>query len=101
MVQLAISRGMPDVTSHRSQPALPSMLSGYDLVLCMERRHLESISRMLPTNIGRFRLFGHWGVGEIADPHQGTQTEYEIGLSQIDESAKRWAKKLIHLGMVN
>ena len=101
MMELACARGMADLSAHRSKPAMPALLARYDLALCMELRHVHVLKAIAPTRTGTLRLLGHWGVGEIADPYRGTAEQYDVALTQIETSVRRWAEKLIQLGMVN
>lgn len=101
MVGLAASQSMPALGMHRAQPVLPTMLRKYDLVLCMEPHHVERVLELDPTRVGQVKLLGHWGEGPIPDPYRGTPEQYVAALASIDSAAKKWARKLIFLGMVN
>jgi protein-tyrosine phosphatase len=100
MTTLAQGLGLHDLAAHRSRPLLPSMLSSYDLVLCMERRHIDSAVRLSPTQIGKIKLLGHWGIGEISDPYRGTAEQYEVAVKSMQEACSTWVRKLVQLGMV-
>lgn len=101
MSELAASRGMPPLDLHRAQPVLPTMLRKYDLVLCMEPRHMERVLELDPTRVGQVKLLGHWGQGPIPDPYRGPAEGYVLALDSIAAGAKAWANKLVFLGLVN
>ncbi|RTA50300.1 protein tyrosine phosphatase [Klebsiella pneumoniae subsp. pneumoniae] len=45
---------------HLGRQLTPAMARQYDLILVMERIHLEQIGRIAPEVRGKTMLFGHW-----------------------------------------
>ncbi|HBR9421712.1 TPA: protein tyrosine phosphatase, partial [Klebsiella pneumoniae] len=67
----------------------------YDLVLVMERSHLEQVSRIAPEVRGKTMLFGHWLEGkEIPDPYRKSDEAFDSVYQLIDIASQRWAAKL-------
>lgn len=99
MARLLELRGANAMTSHRSRPIMPTMLTRYDLVLCMEEQHRQRVLELYPAGRGKVRLLGHWSIQEISDPIGQPEPVYIAALDQIDICAAQWAKKLIDMGM--
>lgn len=56
---------------HKGQQFTSSLGRQYDLILVMERNHIEHISQLAPEVRGKIMLFGHWlGEKEIPDPYK-------------------------------
>jgi protein-tyrosine phosphatase len=94
MRELALERGWGDMSGFRSRPLLPSIVQGSDLILCMERSHVDHILHSAPTLQGRVKLFGHWQQREIDDPTNMATSHYLSCLQSIEEAANSWKHKL-------
>ena len=67
----------------------------YDLILVMERTHIEQICRIAPEVRGKTMLFGHWlEQREIPDPYRKSEEAFVSVYQLIELAAKRWAEKL-------
>ncbi len=56
---------------HLGRQLTPAMARQYDLILVMERIHLEQIGRIAPEVRGKTMLFGHWlNQKDIPDPYK-------------------------------
>lgn len=85
--------------AHRSRPIMPTMLTRYDLVLCMEEQHMRRVLTLYPSGRGKVRLLGHWSTQEIADPIGQSEPVYAAALDQLESCTAQWAKKLIDMRM--
>ena len=79
-VEVAAREGV-DLTSHRSRRATRAMLQEADLVLVMERTHLEAVKE-LGMDSGRVFVLSEWPApGEpglaVSDPFGGSIEAYE------------------------
>ena len=102
MIQaLMTERGYPEIADHRSRALLPSYLTKYQLILCMEQDHMERVRRLSVLALGKAMLVGHWdGRKEISDPIGQAQEVYEAALVEMQKCSNQWAAKLIDMGMV-
>jgi protein-tyrosine phosphatase len=80
---------------HAGQQLTSSLCRNYDLILTMEKRHVESIARIAPEVRGKTMLFGHWlGQVEIDDPYRKSQEAFEHVFQLLLRSADKWAQSL-------
>lgn len=67
----------------------------YDLILVMEKSHIEQIGRMAPEVRGKTMLFGHWiGQRDIPDPYRKSEEAFSSVYELIEQAGKHWAEKL-------
>lgn len=99
--EMMIERGHPEIEAHRSRALMPSHLSQYDLVLCMERDHVERVQRLSPYASNKTRLFGQWqGQADVEDPIGRSSATYARSLDIMDGMADQWVEKMLMMGMV-
>ena len=100
MLQSMSSRGYHNLSAHRSKMLMPSHLLKYDLVLCMENKHIELAEAMQINARGKVKLLGHWNDGaEVADPIGRSAVFYENAIDQMQIMAKQWSEKIALLGL--
>ncbi|MDH5979702.1 low molecular weight phosphotyrosine protein phosphatase [Vibrio splendidus] len=93
-ILIAAENGI-DVKNHQSQQVTPQLCAQYDLILVMEKGHLEALTRISPEVRGKTMLFGQWiGQKDIPDPHTQSREAFEYAFQLIDKAAQAWAKKL-------
>ena len=99
--QMMLERGYPDIEAHRSRALMPSHLTQYDLVLCMERDHIERVQRLSPYASNKTRLFGHWEQqAQVDDPVGRSDKTYARSLDIMAGMADQWVEKMMMMGMV-
>ncbi|VVQ25989.1 low molecular weight protein-tyrosine-phosphatase [Pseudomonas fluorescens] len=80
---------------HRARQLSTRLLSQADLVLVMERRHIESVTRLAPEARGKTFLLGKWQHDcEIPDPYRKDITAFEHTYRLIEEGVNAWATRL-------
>lgn len=80
---------------HEAQQLTSALCRQYDLILVMEKGHIDGVSRIAPEVRGKTMLFGHWlNQQEIADPYRKSRTAFEFVYSQLEQSAQKWAQAL-------
>jgi len=80
---------------HKGQQFTSSLGRQYDLILVMERNHIEHISHLAPEARGKIMLFGHWlGEKEIPDPYKKSEEAFVSVFNIIQQSAEGWVSKL-------
>ncbi|UUE35084.1 protein tyrosine phosphatase [Pectobacterium aroidearum] len=80
---------------HEAQQLTSALCRQYDLILVMEKGHIDGVSRIAPEVRGKTMLFGHWlNQQEIADPYRKSRAAFEFVYSQLEQSAQKWAQAL-------
>jgi len=84
-----------DIAAHRAQQASNSVLMRADLVLAMDRSHIDWLNRHLPAMRGRSFLLRHWnGADDIPDPYQLNRAAFEEAYRLIEEGVEAWLARL-------
>lgn len=80
---------------HIAQQLTSELCRECDLILVMEKGHIEAVSKIAPEARGKAMLFGQWiGHKDIPDPYRQSREAFEYAYSLIDEAAHAWAKKI-------
>jgi protein-tyrosine phosphatase len=85
---------------HTSHPHIAhqlekSHLQQADLVLAMEKSHIEAIHAMAPETRGRVFLIGKWqGNREIPDPYKQPESMFEHTYTLLYEAVEAWKSRL-------
>ncbi|MDC9819010.1 protein tyrosine phosphatase [Pectobacterium polonicum] len=80
---------------HEAQQLTSTLCRQYDLILVMEKGHIDGVSRVAPEVRGKTMLFGHWlNQQEIADPYRKSREAFEFVYSQLEQSAQKWVQAL-------
>ncbi|BAL23230.1 low molecular weight protein-tyrosine-phosphatase [Azoarcus sp. KH32C] len=80
---------------HAARQVTPAMLAQADLILVMEKRHLQDIVGAVPQVRGKTFLLGKWlGDAEIPDPFRKDRDAFEHAYVLIDQSVTAWARKI-------
>ncbi|MDK9358871.1 protein tyrosine phosphatase [Lelliottia sp. V106_10] len=82
------------VYSHQAKQLTASLCQGWDLLLVMEKKHLELVSRIAPEARGKTLLFGHWSGRDIPDPHRKDRSYFLKVHQMLDDAASDWARVL-------
>lgn len=81
--------------AHQAQQLTREMCSNYDLILAMEKGHIEAITKMAPEARGKTMLFGQWiGQKDIPDPYRQSKEAFEYAYQLIESAAKAWSIKI-------
>jgi protein-tyrosine phosphatase len=95
-VEVMQSHGL-DITAHRARQLDEATLYNADLVIVMERSHLEWIDANYPAARGRVYLAGHWGQDkkkEVADPYMMPAAAFSKTYEQLSACVDDWLRKL-------
>ncbi|TKY84452.1 protein tyrosine phosphatase [Pectobacterium polonicum] len=80
---------------HEAQQLTSTLCRQYDLILVMEKGHIDGVSRVAPEVRGKTMLFGHWlNQQEITDPYRKSREAFEFVYSQLEQSAQKWVQAL-------
>lgn len=93
---IAVSRKyMLDLDGHKGTQVTSLLTKNYDLILVMEKQHIEQLSKIAPEARGKTMLLGHWLAGkEIPDPYRKSEEAFESVYKLINEACLLWAAKL-------
>ncbi|MEQ9881866.1 protein tyrosine phosphatase [Pectobacterium brasiliense] len=80
---------------HEAQQLTSALCLQYDLILVMEKGHIDGVCRIVPEVRGKTMLYGHWvNQQEIADPYRKSREAFEFVYLQLEQSAKKWVQVL-------
>lgn len=83
------------LNDHIARKLTISMLRQSDLILGMEREHLNRISAIAPEMRGKCLLFGRWlDVQEIPDPYGKSQEAFDYVFGLLAGASREWARRL-------
>ncbi|MBK5074969.1 protein tyrosine phosphatase [Budviciaceae bacterium CWB-B4] len=96
MIEIALQHEI-SVSDHKAKQFNAQLCRQYDLILVMEKMHMEMINHLAPEASGKTMLFGHWNnQRDIADPYRKSREMFELIYQQLSESADMWVKVLKH-----
>lgn len=80
---------------HSGQQFNASLARRYDLILVMEKEHIEEISEIAPEVRGKTMLLGYWlDKKEIPDPYRKSYEAFESVYGNIVLACQSWIGKL-------
>lgn len=80
---------------HEAQQLTASMCRDFDLILVMEKRHVEQVNRIDPAARGKTMLLGHWlNQQEIADPYKKSREAFEEVYGLLENATQKWVNVL-------
>lgn len=92
---LTARRHRVDLNDHKGRQFTQQLGRQYDLILVMEKRHIEYVTRIAPEVRGKTLLLGHWlQQKEIPDPYRQSQEAFNFVYQLIDRACQSWANKL-------
>ncbi|KJF92732.1 phosphotyrosine protein phosphatase [Photobacterium angustum] len=83
------------LNGHQAQQLTSDLVRDYDLILVMEKGHIEAVTAIAPEARGKAMLFGQWiGQQDIPDPYRLSKEAFDHAYKLIDQAAEAWSKKL-------
>lgn len=83
-----------DVSAHRARQLNTELISEYDLILVMEKGHINAVHNIAPSSKGKVHLLGKWSDFEISDPYMQPRREFEVALELIERGVDEWIEKV-------
>jgi protein-tyrosine phosphatase len=83
-----------DVSMHRARQLNTELICEYDLILVMEKGHINAVHNIAPSSKGKVHLLGKWSDFEISDPYMQPRREFEVALELIERGVDEWAEKI-------
>jgi protein-tyrosine phosphatase len=94
VLQLLSESGV-DGTSHRAHQLTPSMLRQADLVIAMEKNHVDTMVQLAPETRGKVYLLDKWlGGRDVPDPYGQSRSVFERVHEMIMGGVESWAAHL-------
>ncbi|EPG2870144.1 MULTISPECIES: arsenate reductase/protein-tyrosine-phosphatase family protein [Klebsiella pneumoniae complex] len=93
-IRIAEKHGI-SLAGHKGRQFTSALSRQYDLILVMEKSHLEQIGRIAPEVRGKTLLFGQWlSQKEIPDPYRRSDEAFASVYKLIEQAGLRWVEKL-------
>lgn len=93
-IEVAKQNGL-SLEGHQGRQLTAPMCRKNDLILVMEKGHIDAVCKLAPEVRGKTMLFGHWlEQREIADPYRQSREAFEFIYRLLDESAQKWVNAL-------
>lgn len=84
-----------DISAHHGRQLDQAAIVQHDLVLVMERAHLDWIEARFPIARGRVFLFSHWqGRQDVPDPYGHTREAFDQVLTYLQAYTEDWLKRI-------
>ena len=83
-----------DVSMHRARQLSTELISEYDLILVMEKGHINAVHNIAASSKGKVHLLGKWSDFEISDPYMQPHREFEVALELIERGVDEWVEKV-------
>ncbi|QNK01055.1 low molecular weight phosphotyrosine protein phosphatase [Dyella telluris] len=94
-LQLLNEKDGVDGSSHRAIQLVPSMLLGADLVIGMEREHIDEMMEVAPEARGKIYLLDKWLDGrDVPDPFRKKRPVFEHAHEMIERGVDSWMRYL-------
>lgn len=93
-IELATAAGI-DLSDHKARQLTRAMIADADLILTMEQRHVEDITKLAPQARGKTMLLGRWlNNKEVPDPYRKSTEAFQLSHSLILQATTAWSKYL-------
>lgn len=87
-------RGNPPMT-HKARQLDRALVTASDLILVMEKGHIDGVLRISPEARGKVYLLGKWqGDLEIDDPYKQGKPAFVHAYTLIDKAINAWAQRI-------
>ena len=79
---------------HVARQLTREMCQQHDLILVMEQKHMEAVSRIAPEMRGKIMRYGHWLQRDIPDPYRQSREAFEFTYDLLADATQAWAQRL-------
>ncbi|HFT0810281.1 TPA: protein tyrosine phosphatase [Klebsiella pneumoniae] len=94
-IKIAKKHGV-SLEGHKGKQFTAKLARNYDLILAMEKIHINQIEKIAPEARGKTMLFGHWLENrDIPDPYRKSDEAFASVFVLIQRSSQLWVEKLI------
>jgi len=93
-LELLDAKGI-DGSFHEAKQISSTLIAWADLILVMEKGHLEALSSEAPQARGKTHLLMKWdGDKDIPDPYKQSREAFEYATNLIEQGSRSWLNKL-------
>ncbi|MGF1793566.1 low molecular weight phosphotyrosine protein phosphatase [Photobacterium profundum] len=83
------------LAAHQAQQLTVELCREHDLILVMEKGHIDAVTYIAPEVRGKTMLFGQWiDQQDIPDPYRQSKEAFDHAYTLIEQAAKKWVAKL-------
>ncbi|HCX3901050.1 protein tyrosine phosphatase [Escherichia coli] len=94
-IKIAKKHGI-SLEGHKGKQFTAKLARNYDLILAMEKIHINQIEKIASEARGKTMLFGHWLENrDIPDPYRKSDEAFASVFVLIQRSSQLWVEKLI------
>ncbi len=79
---------------HVARQLTRELCQQHDLILVMEQKHMEAVTRIAPEVRGKTMLYGHWIKRDIPDPYRQSREAFEFTYDLLADATQAWAQRL-------
>ncbi len=79
---------------HVARQLTREMCQQHDLILVMEQKHIDAVTRIAPEVRGKTMLYGHWIKRDIPDPYRQSREAFEFTYDLLADATQAWAQRL-------
>jgi protein arginine phosphatase len=80
-----------DISDDYSKPVTDAALQWAEIVIGLQRSHLEYLAEEYPSVVGKLRYLGH----DVRDPYKGALEIYRATRDELDKTFRAEAKRLL------
>lgn len=78
--------------NHKARQLTRDICHENDLILVMEKNHVDLVCKIAPESRGKVMLFGHWiDQKEVSDPYRKSHEAFEFVFKILDEASRGWS----------
>lgn len=94
-IELMSEKKNLDLSNHCSQHINPTLVTASDLILTMEKKHIDIIHSKYPESRGKVYLIGKWlDNQEVPDPYRKEKKAFISAFDLIEAGLEAWQKKI-------
>ena len=79
---------------HVARQLTRELCQQHDLILVMEQKHIDAVTRIAPEVRGKTMLYGHWIKRDIPDPYRQSREAFEFTYDLLADATQAWAQRL-------
>lgn len=93
-MQQVANEHLIDLSSHCAKQLTEEDCKNADLILVMEKGHIEQVENIAEGSRGKVMLFGHWLGRDIPDPYQQSREAFDFVYVLMNQATESWQTKL-------
>lgn len=79
---------------HVARQLTRELCQQHDLILVMEQKHIDAVTRIAPEVRGKTMLYGHWIKRDIPDSYRQSREAFEFTYDLLADATQAWAQRL-------